>query len=102
VAFLPHFPLEHKLVTRKLESTFAQLLTGSFVASISLLLDQDCEVASGGARPSFGSLVRVLGGGNGSGSGNSFFNQISTGGGSNITNVGNTGQSLVSIGAIYL
>jgi hypothetical protein len=89
-------------MTKMLKSTFAQLLTGSSVTSISLLLDQDCEVVSGGARPSFGSLVGVLGSGNGSGSGNSFFNQISTGGGSNITNVGNTGQSIVSIGAIYL
>lgn len=100
MAFLPHLALACKLVTKKLKSTFAQLLTGFFVVSISLLSDQDCEVVSGGARPSLGSLLGIIGGGKGFG--NSIINQNSTGGGANVVNVGNTGQSLVSVGAIYL
>jgi hypothetical protein len=67
------------------------------VSQISLLADRNCEALSGGARPSFGSL---LGGASALGRLTNF-NQ-STASGDNVVGIGSTGNSLISIGVLYL
>jgi hypothetical protein len=73
------------------------------VSQISLLADRNCEALSGGAKPSFGSLLGGLGGlGGASALGRlTNFNQ-STASGDNVVGIGSTGNSLISIGVLYL
>ena len=70
------------------------------VSQISLLADQNCEALSGGAKPPIGSLLGGLGGVSRLG-GLTNFNQ-STASGDNVVGIGSTGNSLISIGVLYL
>jgi hypothetical protein len=65
------------------------------VTLLSPLTVLEAEAACGGAKPTLLYGINLFG----PSRGGSFFNQI---GGTNINNVGNTGFSLLSIGAIYL
>jgi hypothetical protein len=67
----------------------------SSVILMSPLTEQESEAICGGARLPRLSGLNLLG----RGGGNSIFNQVGT---NNVNNVGNTGFSLLSIGAIYL
>jgi hypothetical protein len=73
------------------------------VSKISLLADRNCESLSGGARPSLGSLLGGFGGLGGASvlGGLTNFNQ-STASGDNVVGIGSTGNSLISIGVLYL
>ena len=73
------------------------------VSQISLLADRNCAALSGGARPSLGSLLGGFGGLGGVSvlGGLTNFNQ-STASGDNVVGIGSTGNSLISIGVLYL